>query len=337
MEDTASTRQRLAQMIVGFWTSQALHVAAHLRIADLLAAGPRTAEELAGRTASDSRALYRVLRALAGAGVFEEDGEGRFALTPLAAGLRTDDPATLQPFAVMAGTEFYQAWGELLHTVQTGEQGFRRSFGMPFFSYMTRRPDRHAIYDAAMTAVHGGETEPMLEAYDFAPLGTVMDVGGGNGSLLAAILARYPAARGILFDLPAVADRAREAISGQGLSARCEVVGGDFFTAPLPRADAVVLRHVLHDWEDAEAIAILRQCRATLPPGGRILVVEMVIPAPNEPSFGKWLDLMMLLVGGRERTSTEYGRLFDAAGLTLSRIVPTRCDVSIVEGVPSGD
>jgi hypothetical protein len=204
---------------------------------------------------------------------------------------------------------------------------------MPFFQYMTEHPDRHSIYDAAMTVVHGGETEPMLDAYDFSVFRTVADIGGGNGLTLAAILQRHPGIRGILFDLPAVADRARSTILGSGVSERIRVEGGDFFSSVPPGADAYVLRHIVHDWEDREAIAILRRCREAMRPDGKILVVEMVIPPGNEPSFGKWLDLMMLLVGGRERTKEEYGRLFSAAGLKMNRIIPTASEVSIVEGV----
>jgi SAM-dependent methyltransferase len=176
------------------------------------------------------------------------------------------------------------------------------------------------------------ETEPMLDAYDFSDFGTVVDVGGGHGRMLAAILNRHPAIEGILFDLPAVADRSRTIISDLGLSERCRVVGGDFFTF-VPSADAYVLRHIIHDWDDKDAIAILQNCRDAMNPGGRVLVVETVIPPLNEPCFGKWLDLMMLIVGGRERTEEQYRRLFRQAGLTLSRIVPTAHEVSIVEGV----
>ncbi len=329
---TAQASQQLAQQTIGGWITQGIYVAAELGIADLLTDGPRTAEELAERTHAHGDALYRVLRALASVGIFTEDAERRFSLTPAAECLRSDRPDSLRSFGIMAGAEFYQSWGHLLYSVQTGKPGFQERFGAPFFEYMTERPERHALYDAAMM-VHGiAETEPMLDAYDFSVFGTVVDVGGGNGRMLAAILERHPAVKGILFDLPAVADRTRATIAELGLGERYQIVGGDFFTS-LPAADAYVLRHIVHDWDDKEAACILRNCREAMNPGGRVLVVETVIPPRDEPCFGKWLDLMMLIVGGRERTEEQYRRLFSQAGLTLSRIVPTAHEVSIVEGV----
>jgi SAM-dependent methyltransferase len=177
------------------------------------------------------------------------------------------------------------------------------------------------------------ETGPMLDAYDFSIFGSVVDVGGGNGQLLAAILNRHPVLQGILFDLPAVADRARTIFTDSDLSGRCRIVGGDFFSSVPAGVDAYVLRHIVHDWEDNEAVAILRNCREAMNPDGKILVAETVIPPGNEPCFGKWLDLMMLLVGGRERTEQEYRRLFSAAGLNLNRVVSTAAEISIVEGM----
>ncbi|GAB4330905.1 MAG: methyltransferase [Candidatus Abyssubacteria bacterium] len=325
--------QQLLQMTLGNWITQGIYVAAELGIADMLAeGGPRTAEELAVQTNSHSASLYRVLRALASVGVFAEDADGRFSLTPLAALLRSEVAGTQRSFAIMAGAEFYQSWGNLLFSVRTGTQAFQDRFGETFFDYMTKRPDRHTIYDAAMAGIHGLETEPVLDAYDFSPFRSVVDVGGGHGLMLASLLNRYPAIKGILFDLPAVADRARDALLQAGLDGRCQVVGGDFFTS-VPSADAYVLRHVLHDWRDDEAVAILRSCREAMNPQGRVLVVETVIPFNNEPCFGKWLDLMMLVVGGRERTEEQFRRVFSEAGLKLNRVVPTAHEVSVIEGV----
>jgi hypothetical protein len=321
------------QVFGGSWITQGIWVAAELGIADLLAAGPQTVEALAEQTHTHSGALYRVLRALASVGVFSEDGQGRFSLTPLANLLQSDVAGSQRSFAIMMGTEFHQAWGELLHSVRTGEAGFEKRFGAPFFQYMTEHPDRHGIYDAAMTGVHGAETEPMLDAYDFGSFRTVVDIGGGNGLLLAGILNRYPALNGILFDLPAVAERAASVISDLGLSGRCRIEGGDFFSSVPAGADAYVMRHIIHDWQDPEATTILRNCRDAMDAEARILVVENVIPCGNEPCFGKWLDLMMLLVSGRERTQEEYAQLFTAAGLTLNRVVSTAFEISIVEGV----
>ncbi len=328
----AQTTQQLLQMTLGNWITQGIYVAAELGIADLLNKGPQTAEELAAQTNTHSASLYRVLRALASVGIFAEDSDRRFSLTPLAELLRTDVPNSKRAFAIMAGAEFYQSWGNLLFAVQTGKQAYEHRYGASFFEYMTERPDRHEIYDTAMNGIHGAETEPMLDAYDFSPFQSVVDVGGGHGLALASILKRYPAMKGILFDLPGVADRARTILSGMGLDGRCQIVGGDFFKS-VPSADAYVMRHVLHDWEDDQAVAILRVCREAMSPEGRILVVETVIPVSNEPCFGKWLDLMMLVVGGRERTGEQYNRLFADAGLKLNRIVPTAHEVSVIEGI----
>jgi hypothetical protein len=336
MTDTAidiQSSKQLSQLTIGGWITQAIYVAADLGIADLLIEGPKTAEELAEDTNTHSDALYRVLRALASVGIFTEDEDCRFSLTPLAENLRSDVPYSLRSFGIMAGAELYQSWGNLLYSVRTGKEGFDKTFGKPFFQYMTEHPDRHAVYDAAMM-VHGiAETEPMLDAYDFSAFETVMDVGGGNGLMLAAILNRHPAIKGILFDLPAVVDRAKETISDSDLSDRCQIVGGDFFTS-VPSADVYVLRHIIHDWDDDDAVSILRNCRNAMNPEGRILLVETVIPPMNEPCFGKWLDLMMLIVGGRERTKEQYRQLLPQAGLKLNRIISTAHEISIIEAVP---
>jgi hypothetical protein len=333
MNDEKSHMEFFRQIFFGSWITQGIWVAAELGIADLLAEGSCTAGELAKKTHTHGGTLYRLLRALASVGIFAQDEQGRFSLTPLAGLLRSDVAAFHRSLAIMMGGEFHAAWGELLYSVRTGEPGFQKRFGMPFFQYMTEHPGRHAIYDAAMTGVHGEETEPMLDAYDFAAFRTIVDIGGGNGLVLSAILNRHPAIQGILFDLPAVADRARSTLSGSDVTDRIRIEGGDFFSSVPSGADAYVMRHIIHDWEDSEAIAILRQCQEAMSSDGKILVVETVIQPGNEPSFGKWLDLMMLLVAGRERTKEEYSRLFAEAGLKVSRIIPTALEVSIIEGV----
>jgi SAM-dependent methyltransferase len=333
MMDNESRKEFFRQKFGGSWTTRGIYVAAELGIADLLVDGPLTAEELAEHTRTNGGALYRVLRALAGVGIFAQDSHGRFSLTPLAELLRSDMADSQRPFSIMMGAEFHAAWGELLHSVRSGEPGFQKRFGVSFFRYMTEHPERHRIYDAAMAGFGEAETGPMLDAYDFSIFGSVVDVGGGNGQLLAAILNRHPVLQGILFDLPAVADRARTIFTDSDLSGRCRIVGGDFFSSVPAGVDAYVLRHIVHDWEDNEAVAILRNCREAMNPDGKILVAETVIPPGNEPCFGKWLDLMMLLVGGRERTEQEYRRLFSAAGLNLNRVVSTAAEISIVEGM----
>lgn len=335
MDVHGKTGQMLNQMIVGSWVTQAIYVAAETGIADRLAIGPRTADELARETQTHGASLYRVLRALASVDIFREDEEGRFSLTEMGKMLGSDAPGSKRSLAIMAGAEFYRSWGGLLSSVETGGAAFAKVFGKPFFDYMCANPDRWRIYDAAMTGVHDSETVPVLDAYDFRSFRTIVDVGGGNGLALAAILRRHPEARGVLFDLPDVAKRAGEVVARGGVSDRCRIAAGDFFDSVPGSGDAYLLRHVIHDWDDREAITILGNCREAMRPGGRVLVVETVIPSGNDPCFGKWLDLMMLVVGGRERTEEQYAEIFSAAGLRLTRVVPTAHEVSVIEGVCS--
>ena len=332
----AALEQQLGQMIVGSWVTQAIAVAAELAIADRLAAGPRCAEDLARDAGVHAPSLHRLLRALASAGIFAQDGDARFTLTPLGSLLSREAPGSKRSLAIMAGAELYRSWGGLLGAVRSGAPAFDAEFGAPFFSYMEQNPERWQIYDAAMNGVHDAETGPVLDAYDLSGAQALVDVGGGNGLALAAALRRHPHLTGVLFDLPEVAGRARALLAERGLAPRCQALGGSFFDAVPAGADAYFLRHVLHDWEDEPAAAILRNCARAMRTGGRVLVVETVIPPGDGPCFGKWLDLMMLVVGGRERTLAQYERLFSAAGLRLARVVPTAHEVSVLEGVGAG-
>lgn len=333
MTDKGFSADFFRQTFGASWITQGIWVAAELGIADLVAEWPRTARELARETNTHADSLYRVMRALASVGIFAEDDHGRFSMTPHAYLLRGDGSGSQKAFATMMGAEFHAAWGELLHSVQTGVPGFEKKFGVPFFQYMTEHPDRHWIYDAAMGAFGKGETMPVLDAYDFSRFRIVVDVGGGSGLFLADILRKHPLLQGVLFDLPAVANRSRSSFLGSDLSGRLHTEGGDFLVSVPTGGDAYVLQHVVHDWQDEDAIVILRNCRDAMNVDGRVLVIETVIPPGNESFFGKWLDLMMLLVGGRERTHLEYGRLFGEAGLKLRRVIPTTSEVSILEGM----
>lgn len=328
-----SPQDQMARMITGYWVSQMVHAAAQLRLADRVAGGPRTAEELARSTGTHARSLYRLLRALASVGVFSEDGEGRFSQTALSECLRSDVPGSSWAMAVMMGEEHYRAWGDLLESVRTGETAFDRLYGQPIFAYLGERPDQARIFDAAMTSIHGRETQAVLDAYDLPGVNVLADVGGGNGSNLAGILARYPEMRGILFDLPHVVERAEADFERDGLSDRVETVGGNFFEAVPVEADAYFLRHIIHDWDDEKAELILRNIHQSMPKGARLLVVEHVLPLGNGPSFGKLLDLTMLLLpGGVERTAEEFRGLYERSGFRLTRIVATDGDLSVVEG-----
>jgi hypothetical protein len=323
----------LLKMLTGFWTSQAIHVAAKLGIADLVKDGPRTADDLARATQTHGRSLYRLLRALASIGVFAEDGAGRFGLTPMAACLVGDAPGSLRAAATAMGEEHYRSWGDLLYSVRTGNTAFDHVFGQPIFSYLAAHPRAAGLFDETMTGVHGAETAAMLEVYDFTPIGTLVDVGGGNGTTLAGILAKDPLLHGILFDRPDVIDRARETLKAAAMEHRCLTVGGDFFQSVPVGGDAYLLRHILHDWTDDQCLTILRNIRKAMLPRAKLLVVESVIPPGNEPFFGKFLDVNMLVIpGGMERTEAEYRQLFANGGFKLTRIIPTRMEVSVIEG-----
>jgi hypothetical protein len=328
-----SPQQRISQLLSGYWISQALYVVAKLRVPDLLKDGPKTADELALVTQSHSRSLYRLLRALASVGVFVEDDAGRFSSAPLANCLRSDLPGSQHALAIMLGEQQYQAFGQLLYSVQTGKMGFDKVFGVPIFDYLQEHPEQAKVFDLAMVGVHGRETAAMLDAYDLSDIGCLADIGGGNGSVLTAVLQKYPKLKGILFDLPGVVERAKANIEACGLTARCQVAPGNFFESVTPGADAYLMRHIIHDWDDAKALAILRHVHTAMKADGKLLVVESVIPPGNAPSFGKLLDLVMLVgPGGAERTETEFRKLYEAAGFRLTRIVPTKAEVCVIEG-----
>jgi hypothetical protein len=334
--------QQLFEKIIGSWVSRAIYAAAKLRIADHLAAGPRSAQEIAAEVGVASRPLYRLLRALAGAGVFVQQADERFRLNPAAELLREDGADSMWAVAVVRGEEQDRCWGDLLETLRTGEPAFERLFGRPIFDYLSEHPEQARIFDAAMTSFSGRETRAVLDAYDLSGVRTLADVGGGAGGKIAGILGRYPAMRGILFDLPHVAERARPMLEAAGLSERCDVQGGDFFERAPVGADAYVLGHIIHDWDDAKAGLILDNLRRAMPSGARLLLVEYVIPevdaatSDDGASLGKWLDLhMMVAAGGLERTEAQYRRLFADHGFRLTRVVPTDGGISVIEGVPA--
>lgn len=325
----------LLQMMTGYWPAQALYVAAKLGVADLLADGPTSCADLATATHTHAPSLHRMLRALASVGVFTETAPGTFALTPLADLLRTAVPGSMRALAITYNEEQYRAWGELLHSVKTGGVAFEHLYGMPVFEYFAQHPEADRVFNDAMIGWSNQVAGAVADTYDFSPFRTVVDVGGGYGTLLAAILRSNPNARGILFDQPHVIAGAEGLLTAAGVADRCATVGGDFFTAELPEGDAYVLAQILHDWDDDRCMAILRQCRRAITDHGKLLVVELVLPSGEEPFFGKWLDLhMLVMAGGRERTATEYDELFQATGFRLARVVPTPPGPSVVEAIP---
>lgn len=340
-----SLRRRLAPPSVammelsrGFVVPRAIYAAASLGIADHLADGPRSVAELAAATGADARSLYRLLRALASVGVFRERRDGQFALTLLAATLRRAAPGSIRDFVLFHGSTELQwlPWGELPHSVRTGRSAFERVHSRPLFEHLAQHPDEARVFAAAMAWLTGQFAAALLAAYDFAPLPRVVDVGGGNGRLLTAILQAHPTLRGTLFDRPSVVDRAHALLKARGVAERCAVVGGDFFAAVPEGGDAYLLKNVVHDWDDERALVILTNCRRALGEGGRLLLMESVIPPGNGPSLGKLLDLDMLVTtsGGRERTAAEFRLLLAAAGFRLTRIIATAAPLSVIEAVP---
>lgn len=320
------------RLINGFWLTQAVFVAAQLGIADRLADGAKSAQQLAVEVGAAAQPLHRLLRALASVGVFKEVQAGEFALTPMAEVLRSDITGSLRPMALMRGQWQYAAWGELLHSVTTGGSAFEKLFEQPMFDFLASDPARGALFDAAMTSIHGRETALLLDAFDFGEAARVIDVGGGNGSLLAAILRKHPLLQGTLFDLPSVIDRARTNTALDDVRQRLRFVSGSFFESIPNGGDVYLMRHIIHDWNDDQSTTILSRCRTAMTATARLLIAEFVIPSGNEPFVGKWFDLAMLVgPGGQERTAHEYAALLSRAGLNLTRLIPTAGEISLVE------
>lgn len=331
-----SPRDELYRLIAGFWTTQAIHVVVRLRIPDLLASGSRTADELAAETGTHARSLFRLLRALSSSDVFREEAEHRFALTPLSECLLSTNAVSLSSLAWMRGDWQYRAWGDLLHNVQTGETAFDHVFGESLFEFLRHNPEDAAIFDQGMVGVHGRETEAMLAAIDFSDIRVLADIGGGNGSVLAAVLAKNPSLRAILFDRADVIERAKVNLLQAGVADRVQFIVGDFFRSVPSGADAYFLRHIIHDWDDQQATTILNNCRAAMPANGRLLLAEFVLPDGPGAFHGKWFDLaMMVVTGGQERTESEYRKLLDACGFAWRRVVSTASELSVIEATAS--
>lgn len=330
----ALPHQQLDGMITGYWISQAIYAAAKFNIADHLKDGSKSVDELAEATSTNVDALYRLLRALASKGIFAEGEPRQFSLTPLAEPLQSDVPGSKRALALMSGDEQFRAWAEIEYSIQTGKIAFEKVYGKPIFEYLGENPDKARIFDAAMVGIHGRESDVILSAYDFSDVGVLADIGGGNGSQISRILEKHNGLKGILFDLPHVIERAKNQIESEGLSNRCELVGGNFFDAVPEGADVYMMRHIIHDWDDEKSVTILRNCHQAMSSSGRLLIVESVIPPGNEPFGGKFLDLVMLLIpGGKERTEDEYRTLLGRAGFELTQVIPTNSEVSIVEAI----
>ena len=324
----------MLQIISGFWISRAVYVIAKLAIPDLLKTGPKTAEELAAETNLHAPSLFRLLRALTSVGILSsEDGE-HFGLTPISETLVTDAPGSLRWFTVSElGQEHYPAWGNLMHSVKSGEIAFDNFFGMDIWKYFSQNPEDAAVFNDSMSGMTATANEAIMSLYDFSSFGKVVDVGGGHGALLTSILKRNPNSKGVLFDAPEVIEGARPKIEAAGIGDRCETVSGDFFKAVPEGGDAYVMKWIIHDWDDEKAITILRNCRTQMKSDGRLILVDCVVPESNEPHFSKFIDLnMLVMTGGKERTEKEFEKLLAAAGFKLLRVIPTELPFSIVEG-----
>ncbi len=328
----------LYQIATGYYLSRALYVATSLNIADHLSGGPRSADELAQLTSAHAPSLRRVLRLLASAGVFAEQEDGRFALTSLSEWLRRDIPGSFRSAVLLfTGPLEWASWGALPHTVQTGEMAQRHVFGVDPFEYMEQHREEGGVFDEAMAAFTNLTAVAVAAVYDFGPFRTLVDIGGGNGALMAGILKANPHLRGVVFDLPRVTEGAKRQIAAAGLADRCEVVGGDFFEAVSGGGDGYLIKHVIHDWNDEHAVRILRSCHRAMKPEAKLLLVEGVYPPriqQNLESRSAALnDVNMLVVtGGRQRSEPEFRQLYSAAGFRLTRIVPTMSGACVIEG-----
>jgi len=323
-------------MGTAYWVSRMVYAAAKLGIADHLAEGPKSAAELAGPTHTHAPSLHRLMRALAGLGVLSENANHRFALTPLGEALKTGAPGSARAtILALAGDWWWRGWEQFDYCVETGNTGMQKAFAMSVFEYLAKHPQEASYFNEAMIGFHGDEPAAVAAAYEFSSFDTVVDVGGGTGNLLAAILMRHPGVRGILADLPHVVREASALIKARGLEDRVTIESLDFFKSVPAGGDAYLLSHVIHDWTEDQCLTILGNCRKVMKSSGRLLIIETVIPHGDTPHPGKLLDIAMLVMpGGQERTEEEYGTLLGKAGFRLMRVVPTQSAVSVVEATP---
>jgi len=325
----------LSKLLMGFRVSQAIHVAATLGLADLLVSGPKTSGELAQATDTHPLALYRLMRALASAGIFREDDHHGFGLTSVGELLRSDVAGTHAPMAQLVGRpSYWQAWGDLLHGVRSGETAFNHVHGADVWQYRASHTQEGEVFDRAMAAHTDRFAAAIAEVCDFGRFVNVVDVGGGDGTFLARILTANARVHATLLDQPHVIARAAASFESLGLSSRCRAVGGDFFVSIPQHGDAYLMKWILHDWDDKAAIDILRICREAMKPTSRLLVIERVIGPPNAGREGKFADLhMLVLTGGRERAREEFAALFGQSGFRLASVTPTATPLSVIEGV----
>ena len=320
-------------LMTGAWVSRAIYTATKFGIADVLSDGPRSAEEIALKVDANPDAVRRLLRMLASRGVFTQHGDGRFGLTPMAEALRADAPTSVRGIVLFFGhPSHWEHWGHLPYSVQTGRPSVDALRGKPMFEWLEDEPEFAVTFNEGMTSASDTEIEPVLAAYDFSRFGTIVDVGGGHGRLLAAILRKAPQSRGILFDAQSVVAGAPALLDAAGVADRTAVVGGSFFESVPSGGDAYVLKHIVHDWDESKVLEILRNVRSAMAANTRLLVIETVIPDDDREHLSKLLDLEMLVAGtGKERTAAEYTQLLNRAGFRNTRVIPTVGPASVVE------
>lgn len=329
-------RDTLFQAIAGMTTSQLIYAVAKLGIADLLKDGAKSYTELAESTQTHAPSLYRALRALASIGIFAEINDHHFQLTPLAEFLRSDVPNSMQGLAIWMGGENYrwQTWDKILYSIKTGKPAFDYVHQIPLFEYFEKHPEAGKIFNQAMSSTSAIYNSAIVADYDFSSIKTLVDIGGGQGFFLTAILQANPNLNGIVYDLPHVVTEATKQIKSLNLNDRCTIASGSFFESIPSGGDVYMMKLVLHDWDDLQAIQILKNCHKVMGENSKLLVVENIVPPGNEPSTGKFTDVEMLLMtsGGRERTKDEFAKLFAAAGFQLTRVTTTSCPLSVIEG-----
>ena len=336
MPPQAAAAQLLTQLATGHIVASALQVVLRLGIPDALAGGPRTSAELADAAGVREDGLYRVLRALASVGVVFEAPTRRFALTEAGALLVSGAPGSMRDMALWVTSPFhFRVYAELMHSVKTGQPAAETVTRMPVFEYLQTQPELSEIFNDAMTNLSEVVVRTVLEVYDFSGIETLVDVAGGHGAVLTAILNAYPRMRGVLFDLEHVVAGAAPRIQAMGLTDRCTTQSGDFFTAVPAGGDAYIMKHIIHDWDDERALAILRNIRTAMGgKRGRVILLDSLLQPGNAPDFGKIIDLeMMVMPGGRERTADEFRVLFASAGFAMTRIISTQSPLSIIEAI----
>ncbi len=323
----------MQELILAAWMSQGITAAADLGVADALTDGPLPVDELAGKVGANPDALRRLLRALISRGIFALRDDGRYELNSMAELLRSDAPVSMAAMARFVGSRHHREhWSLLTEAIKSGGSVVPALRGKDFFDYLSDEPEFAQIFNDAMTGLSGSAIGPVVDAYDFTQFGTIVDVAGGHGRLLAAILASAPNARGVLYDLPEVIAGAGPLLRESGVAERVRLAEGSFFDYVPPGGDAYVLKHIIHDWDDDPSVQILRNVRSAAAAGATLLLVERVITEDDDGSIAKWTDMEMLIINsGRERTATEYRRLLDESGFQLTRVVDTASRFSIVE------